>query len=143
MLLICHFTVNVFELFPEKLQENFQKLLLIACFQKYSENIFRKLILKTILLLNLKKALVNIVKRLVHRDFAIKIAARVKYPCSISHNKQKDWHVKTKYNRIVLTQKASYSKLKTLNHNPSHNILALFNNLAEVRIATSKTILGI
>ena len=27
--------------------------------------------------------------------------------------------------------------------NPSHNILALFNNLAQVRIATGKTILDI
>ena len=28
-------------------------------------------------------------------------------------------------------------------YNPGHNILALFNNLAQVRIATSKTILDI
>ena len=28
-------------------------------------------------------------------------------------------------------------------YNPGHNILALFNNLAQVRIVTSKTILDI
>ena len=39
--------------------------------------------------------------------------------------------------------KKYYKLIDNKNYNPGHNILALFNNLAQVKIATSKTILDI
>ena len=56
--------------------------------------------------------------------------------------------INTAFNCIIKGTKCEPTLLilvvqNTLIHNPGHNILELFNNLAQVRIAISKTILDI